>query len=241
MRAVTWSHNGPPEEVLRLVELPIPVPQSGEVLVRLATSGVNPADCNRRGGRGHDHDGRTIIPNSDGAGTIVAVGIGVPASAVGKRVWLYNGQRGRDYGTAAEFIALDSDLVTTLPDGVSFEVGACLGIPAMTAHRCLFADGPIAGQSILITGGAGAVGNYAVQFGVWAGARVIATVSSAEKAADALAAGAEVVINYRTEDVVAAVQDLTGGIGVARIVDVDFGTNLSTSLAAIALLSLIHI
>lgn len=234
MAAVAYDRTGPAEEVLRLVDLPVPEPGPGEVLVRLAASGVNPADCNRRGGRGYDHDGRVIIPHSDGAGTIAALGPGVAGRAMGDRVWLYNGQRGRDHGTAAQYIALDADLVAPLPDGVPFDTGACLGIPAMTAHRCLFADGPVAGQWVLVTGGAGAVGNYAVQLAAWAGARVIATASTPDKAADATAAGAQEVINYREADVAGSVLDLTGGAGVDQIVEVDFGGNLAASRRAIA-------
>src|SRR5260221_7673097 len=150
---------------------------------------------------------------------------------LGKRVWLYNGQRnGRWQGTAAEFIALSSDLVTELPDHVSFAEGATLGVPGMTAHRCVFVGGPVQGKTLLVTGGAGAVGHYAVQLATWAGARVIATVSSAEKAARARAGGAAHVINYRNEDVGARVLDITDGAGVDHIAEVDFGGNLAAAL-----------
>ena len=142
-----------------------------------------------------------ITPNSDGAGVVEAVGPLAPKSLIGKRVWFYNGQRnGRAFGSAAEYIELDVDLIRPLPDAVSFAEGATLGIPAMTAHVCLFAVGPVQGKTVLVTGGAGAVGHYAVQLAKWAGASVIATVSSPEKAARALAGGADHVIDYKRED-----------------------------------------
>jgi NADPH:quinone reductase len=150
---------------------------------------------------------------------------------LGKRVWLYNGQRnGRWMGTAAEYIALSVDLVTELPDHVSFAEGATLGVPAMTAHRAVFVAGPVQGKILLVTGGAGAVGHYAVQLATWAGATVIATVSSSEKANRARADGAAHVINYRSEDVAARVLDITGGVGVDHIAEVDFGGNLAATL-----------
>src|SRR5215475_7307802 len=150
---------------------------------------------------------------------------------LGKRVWLYNGQRnGRWQGTAAEYIALSVDLVTELPDHVSFAEGATLGVPGMTAHRSVFVAGPVQGKTLLVTGGAGAVGHYAVQLATWAGARVIATVSSPEKAERARAGGAEHVINYRQEDVAARVLDITNGVGVDHIAEVDFGGNLAATL-----------
>jgi NADPH2:quinone reductase len=171
-----------------------------------------------------------IVPHQDGAGIIDAVGPGVPASRIGERVWLYIVQWQRAWGTAAEFTIVPSRLAVTLPENTTFAEGACLGIPAVTAHRCVFADGPVAGQTVLVTGGAGAVGHYAVQLAKWAGATVIATVSSDEKAALALAAGADHAVNYRTGDTAAAILELTGGAGVDRVVDVDFGANLPVSV-----------
>jgi NADPH2:quinone reductase len=151
-------------------------------------------------------------------------------------VWLYNGQRnGRWMGTAAEYIALDADLVTALPDNVSFAEGATLGIPGMTAHGCVFAAGAVQGKTILVTGGAGAVGLYAVQLAAWAGAEVIATVSSGQKADRARAGGAAYTVNYRTEDVAARVMAITGGAGVDHVVDVDFGGNLADVLGSVRL------
>jgi NADPH2:quinone reductase len=231
MKAVWYDRQGPAAEVLQLGELPMPQPGAGQVLVQVSASAINPADCNRSGGRGHPMEHPRIIPNSDGAGTIDAVGDGVDIAWIGKRVWLYNGQRGgRAFGTAAEYIALSQDLVTELPDNVGFAEGATFGIPGMTAHRSVFLAGPVQGRTLLVTGGAGAVGHYALQLANWAGARVIATVSSAEKAAHALAGGASAVVNYKTEDVTARVLELTGGVGVDHVVEVDFGGNLAANL-----------
>lgn len=230
MRAVWYERQGPADEVLILGEQPTPVPGPGELLVRVHASGVNPSDESRRSGLGrYPMLAPLVIPQSDGAGVIEAVGPGIRKFRVGDRVWLYNGQReGRRLGTGAEFIALNADRVTALPDDVSFSEGACLGIPCMTAHFSIFSDGPVDGQTILVTGGAGAVGHYAIQWSVWGGARVIATVSSAEKAEAAEEAGADAVINYRDEDVVERVLELTDGDGVDRISEVDFGGNVAT-------------
>ncbi|OIQ63266.1 quinone oxidoreductase 1 [mine drainage metagenome] len=175
-----------------------------------------------------------ITPNSDGAGVVEAVGPGVAAAWVGKRVWFYNGQRnGRAFGSAAEYIELDVDLLTELPDAVSFAEGATLGIPCMTAHRALFLAGPVQGRTVLVTGGAGGVGHYAVQLAKWAGATVIATASSPDKLERARAGGADHVIDYRRQDVAARVRELTDGAGVHHVVDVDFGGNLAASLACL--------
>jgi NADPH2:quinone reductase len=183
-----------------------------------------------------------VTPNSDGAGLIDQVGDGVARLGIGQRVWLFNGQRnGRAFGTAAEYIALAEHLVTPLPRGLSFAAGATLGIPCMTAWCCLFGDGPIAGQTVLVTGGAGAVGHYAVQLAKWGGAHVIATVSSAMKTEQARLAGADLVINYKTEDVVAKALAFTGQRGVDRVVDVDFGGNIATTLKAMAVNSTISV
>jgi NADPH:quinone reductase len=230
MKAVWYDRQGPASEVLQQGELPTPEAGPGQVRVRLRASGVNPADCNRRAGRGFAQDFPRIIPNSDGAGLVDAVGDGVDPAWLGKRVWLYNGQRGRAFGTAAQWIALAADLVTELPADVDFAAGATLGIPCMTAHRCVFLAGPVQGRTILVTGGAGAVGHYAIQLARWAGARVIATVSSEGKAEHASAAGAEHVVNYRTEDVAARVLALTDGTGVDHVVEVEFGGNLAATL-----------
>jgi NADPH2:quinone reductase len=231
MRAVWYEQQGPAAEVLRSGELPTPQAGPGQVRVRLQASGVNPADCHRRAGTNFPQEYPRIIPNSDGAGVVDQVGEGADARWVGKRVWLYNGQRnGRAFGTAAEYIALAADLVTELPDDVDVASGATLGIPCMTAHRCVFLAAPVQGRTVLVTGGAGAVGHYAIQLAKWAGARVIATVSSAAKAEHARLGGADDVIDYRSEDVAARILALTGGVGVDHVVDVDFGGNLPTTL-----------
>jgi NADPH2:quinone reductase len=170
------------------------------------------------------------IPHSDAAGEIVAVGAGVPQSRMGERVWTWNAAYGRWNGTSAHLCALPSEMAVPLPPALDFAQGACVAIPLLTAHRCLFADGPPTGETVLVSGGAGVVGHYAVQLARWAGARVIATVSGAEKAEHARTAGAHAVINYKTEDVVARVAQLTGGAGVHRVVEVELGENLDMDL-----------
>src|ERR1700676_4156417 len=211
MKAVWYERTGPAPEVLTYGEMPTPVAGPGEVRVRLEAFGVNPADVGRRAGSYRPMEFSRVIPNSDGAGIVDQVGDGVTRLQIGQRVWLYNGQRnGRAFGTAAEYIALAEQLVTPLPDDVSFAAGANLGIPCMTAWCSLFGDGPIAGQTVLVTGGAGAVGHYAVQLAKWGGARVIASVSSLLKAEQARLAGADLVIDYKTEDVVAKALAFTG-------------------------------
>jgi NADPH:quinone reductase len=242
MRAVWYERCGPAMEVLNLGERPTPVAGPVEVRIRLEASGVNPADVGRRAGNYRGLEFPLIIPNSDGAGIVDQLGDGVTRLHIGQRVWLFNGQRnGRAFGTAAEYIALAGQLVTPLPDNVSFAQGATLGIPCMTAWCCLYCDGPIAGRTVLVTGGAGAVGHYAVQLAKWGGARVIATVSSAAKAEQARLAGADLIINYRTEDVVAKALAFTGQRGVDHLVDVDFGGNIATTLKLMAMNSTIAV
>ncbi len=234
MRAVWYDRTGPAREVLVLGERPKPAPGPREALIRICASGVNPSDVGLRGGVSLPMQYPRVTPNSDGAGIVEAVGALAPASLVGKRVWFYNGQRnGRAFGTAAEYIELDADLLRELPDEVSFAEGATLGIPAMTAHYCLFLAGPVQGRTVLVTGGAGAVGHYAVQLAKWAGATVIATVSSAEKAERARAGGADHVIDYRREDLTERLLALAGVDGVDHVVDVDFGGNLAKVFPAI--------
>lgn len=242
MKAVWYERTGPAPTVLTVGEMPTPVAGPGEVRIRLEASGVNPADVGRRGGSYRAMEFPRVIPNSDGAGIVDQIGDGVTRFAVGDRVWLFNGQRnGRAFGTAAEYIALADYLVTPLAEDVSFAAGATLGIPCMTAWCSLFADGPIAGQTVLVTGGAGAVGHYAVQLAKWGGARVIATVSSPIKDMEARLAGADLVVNYRTEDVVAKVMAFTEKRGVDRVIDVDFGGNIATTLKLMAMNSTIAV
>ena len=220
--------------VIELVELPDPEPGPGEVLVEVHVSGVNPTDWKGRERGGATVEGLArVIPDQDGAGVVVAVGDGVDPGRVGERVWLYLAQWQRDHGTAAELIALPSAQAVALPDGVSLELGAGLGVPAMTAHRCLFGDGPLRGEPVLVHGGAGAVGHAAIELARWGGARVATTVSSPAKAELAHAAGADLVVDYRTEDVAAAVRAWAPD-GVRRIVEVDLAANLETDGAVVA-------
>jgi NADPH:quinone reductase len=242
MKAVWYERMGAAPDVLTFGDMPTPVAGPGEVRVRLEASGVNPADVGRRAGSYHPMEFPRVIPNSDGAGIVDQVGDGVTRLRTGQRVWLYSGQRnGRAFGTAAEYISLAEYLVTLLPDNLSFAAGATLGIPCMTAWCCLFGDGPIAGQTVLVAGGAGAVGHYAVQLAKGGGARVIATVSSPLKAEQARIAGADLVIDYKTDDVVAKALAFTGQRGVDRVVDVDFGGNIATTLKLMAMNSTIAV
>jgi NADPH2:quinone reductase len=227
MLAGWYERNGAAREVLRVGEQPDPVPGRGEVRVRLRASAVNPSDVKARAGNRPVIPPR-VIPNSDAAGEIDRVGPGIPKSRLRQRVWTYNGQWQRAAGTSAQYIALPAGLAVPLPRQLTWAQGACLGIPVMTAHRCLFADGPIRGMTVLVTGGAGVVGHYAVQLARWAGARVIATVSSPEKAAHARKGGAHATIDYRTENVAERLDALTRGKGVDRVVDVELGVNLPT-------------
>jgi NADPH2:quinone reductase len=228
MRAVWYERNGA-ADVLHVGEMPDPTPGPGEVRVRIVTSGINPSDWKRRQGLTRRMEFPRVIPHQDGAGVIDRVGPGVPASRLGERVWLYESQIGRPFGTAAEYTVQPAAHAVSLPPNTSFAEGAGLGVPAMTAHRCVFADGPVTSRTMLVTGGAGAVGHYAIQLAKLHGAQVIATVSSDQKAQIALAAGADHTINYRTEDTVQRLMDFTGGAGVDHIVEVDFAGNFTIS------------
>jgi NADPH:quinone reductase len=230
MKAVWFETNGRAADVLQYGEMPRPSPAAGEVRVKVYASGVNRADTKERaGGDGQTMAYPRVIPHQDGAGVIDDVGDGVPRARVGERVWLFEAQRGRPFGTAAEYIVVPARNAVRLPSETTFREGACLGIPAMTAHRCLFQDGPIKGQTILITGAAGGVGYYAVQLAKWAGARVIAVVRG-EDAELARNAGADHVIQ-RGENVIESVRRVVApDEGVDRIVDVAFGENLATSI-----------
>lgn len=230
MQAAWYGRNGPAHEVLVVGEQPDPHPGPGEVRVRLHTSGVNPSDVKTRAGSSRRIAFPRQVPGSDGAGVIDEIGTGVPADRLGQRVWTWNAAWQRPGGTSAQFTVLPSIQAVPLPAGADFDAGACLGIPVITAHRAVFADGPPTGQTVLVSGGAGVVGHYAVQLAHWAGARVITTVSSADKAAHARAAGADEVIDYKREDVAARVLQLTGGEGVDRVVEVEFGGNLALNL-----------
>lgn len=234
MKAAIYEASGPAEEVLKLVDIADPSPGDGEVVVRVAYSAVHPSDVKTRAGLRGALAFPRIIPHSDGSGRIVAVGAGVDPARIGQAVWIWNAAWGRANGTAATLVCLPSDQAVDLPAGVDFETGATLGIPAITAHRCLFSDGPVAGQTVLVTGGAGTVGSMAIQMAKRAGATVIATVSGDAKARHAKALGADHVVNYREADVVDQIRSVAGERGVDRIVEVEFGGNLAVTEAVIA-------
>ncbi len=232
MKSVYYERFGIAEDVLVVGDLADPVPKAGEVSVRLHATGVNPSDVKLRAGArpGAVMAFPRIIPQSDGAGIIQSVGNGVDPNRVGQRVWVWNGQWQRPFGTAAELICLPSDQAVDLPDEASFEVGACMGIPAMTAWYATHGSMDLAGKTVFVTGGAGTVGRYACQMAALGGAKVITSVSSQEKAAHA---GVDDWINYKTDDAAARIMEMTGGEGVDLIVDVDFGANQETTLAVI--------
>lgn len=235
MRAAFYERTGAARDVLRIDQIPAPEPGPGEVRVRLSCSGVNPSDVKSRAGlRSTALPFPRIVPHSDGAGVIDNIGDGVATARLGERVWTWNAAWKRAYGTAAQYVVLPAAQAVPLPESVPFEVGACLGIPALTALHAVRMDGGVDGRSVLVTGGAGAVGHYAVQMARLSGARrVIATVSNADKAALARAAGAELAIDYRREDVAARVLEATDGAGVDRVIDVDFAANVAASLGAV--------
>ncbi len=230
MRAVWYESTGPAASVLQLGERPVPEPQRGEVRVRVLVSGVNPSDVKSRAGVRAPMAFPLVIPHSDGAGIIEAVGTGVSKDRIGERVWTWNAAWDRPHGTCAEFVCLPEGQALRLPDNVGFDAGACLGIPGLTATHAVFADGPVEGKTLLVTGGAGAVGQCAIQLAKWGGARVITTVSGFFKAQQSKAAGADHVINYRDEDVTSAVKAFTSDAGVDRIIEVELGGNIETSV-----------
>jgi NADPH:quinone reductase len=229
MQAAWYERQGAAQEVIQYGKISIPQPNAGEVKVKIFASGVNPSDTKVRSGWGGiPQSFPRIIPHQDGAGVIESVGEGVSRERIGERVWLYEAQQGRPLGTAAEYAVLPSQQAIKLPDNISFVQGASLGVPAMTAHRAVFADGSITGKTVLVTGGAGAVGNYAVQLAKWGNATVITTVSRPEQAEVAKAAGAKYIINYKTENVIERIREITAKErGIDRIVDVNFSQNLA--------------
>lgn len=235
MRAAYYDRTGDAADVLQIGDIPCPEPARGEVCVRIHASGVNPSDVKKRMGlMPAPAEFPRIVPHSDGAGVIVAVGTDVPAGRVGERVWLWNAQWKCPFGTSAEMCVVPTDQAVRLPDNVGFAEGACLGIPAQTAWAAVMDGSPCAGTTVLVHGGAGAVGEVAVAVAARAGARVITTVSSDEKAGIARAAGAEVAVNRHVDPVANAVLETTGGKGVDHIVDVDFGANWQTNAQIIA-------
>jgi NADPH:quinone reductase len=240
MKAVVYSQTGGPE-VLRLVDRPVLEPGLGEVRVAMRVSGVNPTDWKSRSGRRGRQAFPEIVPNQDGAGVVDAVGDGVDPSRVGERVWLWEAAWQRADGTAQQFVVLPERQAVRLDDGVPFEVGASLGIPALTAHRCLTVSelgprelepGALAGRTVLVAGGAGAVGHAAIQLARWAGARVISTISSDEKAKLAQAAGADDLVNYRSGDAAAEIRSLAPD-GVDLVVEVAPAVNVGLDQAVL--------
>jgi NADPH2:quinone reductase len=240
VRAISYTHSGGPE-VLSLVDRPVPEPGPGEVRVRVAFSGVNPTDWKSRSNADPGPDGKT--PNQDGSGTVEAVGEGVDPVLVGERVWIWEAAYQRPYGTAAEYTVVPARQTVLLGPDASFELGAALAIPFLTAHRCLtiaeslpdrIGPGSLSGHTVLVQGGAGAVGNAAIQLARWADATVITTVSSPEKAQLAAAAGADHVVDYRQQDVVAEVRKIAPH-GVDAIVEVNPAMNAATDARIVAL------
>lgn len=239
MRAIVYTENGP-SSAMHLVERPVPEPGPGQVRVRLVRAGVNPTDWKSRSGATSVIGFAEVTPGQDGAGVVDALGADVPGLNVGDAVWVYLAQHGSPYGTAAEYCVLDWHRAVRLPAALpdAFDLGACLGVPAITAHRALtsgpraarLGPGTMAGQVVLVQGGAGAVGNAAIQLAAWSGATVLTTVSSPEKAALATAAGAEGVVNYRTQDAAAAIRELAPD-GVDLIVEVAPAVNNDLDLA----------
>jgi NADPH2:quinone reductase len=236
MRAATFSRTGAAPDVLHLEDRPIPEPGPGEVRVKIAASGVNPSDVKRRGAKpdGNPAEFPLVIPHSDGAGTIDKAGSGVDPARVGQRVWTFNAQFDRPFGTAAEYCVIPDGFAVRLPDSVDFAVGACLGVPALTAYHAVMLDGSVRGQTLLVQGGAGTVAHYAVQFAKADGATVIATVSSPEKAAHARAGGAAHTIDYRRDDLPKRIRELTGGAGIKRVIEVDLAANVPTYMSILA-------
>lgn len=237
MRAALYETTGPAASVLRVVEVERPEPGPGQVRVRVALSAINPGDMYWRTNSAPE-DFRPVgrytgrVPHQDGTGTVDAVGEGVDASRIGEHVWIWMAATGDVWGTAAEWIVLPSERAVALPDGISDELGACLGIPAMTAHLALHADGSPRDRTVLVAAGAGAVGHFAIELGRAAGARVVTTVSGPGKAELAKAAGADLVVNYREPD---AARRILDGIGpVDRVVEVSLSDNLELDLAVAA-------
>ncbi len=235
MRAAWYERTGAPDEVLNVGELPDPQPGPGEVRVRLHAAGVNPADVKRRAGAGdRTMTDPRVIPGDDGAGVIDRVGAGVSAGRLAERVWVHSANHPSPFGTSAQHVVVPARNALELPAGVPTEVGACLGVPALTAHRCVFADGPVDGRTLLITGGAGNVAHYAIQLAKHAGATVIATTSTPHKQHAATDAGADHVIDYRHPDAPEQILELVGPGGIDRVIDVAFGANLPLTAAVTA-------
>ena len=231
MKAVWYNKFGIAGDVLEFGEYQTPEPADGEVKVRVYSSGVNPSDTKKRLGANPTLlDAGPVIPNSDGAGEILALGEGVDNRKIGEKVWLYNAQYGRREGTSAEYVCVPSDQAVWMPNNISYKIGAMMGIPAMTAHRCVCADGSVNGQNLLVTGGAGRVGYYAIQWAKYFGATVIATGSNPRSVEHCNNAGADLVVDHPSDKTTAEILDFTDGQKVDRIVEGDFGVNLPSVL-----------
>jgi len=228
MRAAVYTATGAARDVLHVEEVERPEPASGEVRVRVSVSGVNPTDYKTRSGATARPISGFQIPHQDGAGVVDAVGEGVDPARIGQRVWVWFAAT-RRWGTAAQWTVVPQEQAVPLPADVSMDLGASLGVPAMTAHRCLHADGGIRGRSVLVAGGAGAVGHFAIELARYGGARVAATVSTQDKAGLAAAAGADLVVNYRKEDVREKLSQFA--VPFDRIVEVDLAANLELDLS----------
>jgi len=230
MRAALYDRYGASSEVLRVEDVERPEPGPGEVRVKIEYSGVNPTDWKSRSGTTPRPIDGFQIPHHDGAGVIDAVGDRVDAGRTGQRVWTWMAAAGRRWGTAAQWSVVPAAQAVPLPDGISAELGASLGVPAMTAHHCLLADGPVEGKTVLVAGGAGAVGHFAIELAKFSGARVITTVSGQEKAELARKAGADLVVNYREPS---ASEEIVSFGPVDRVIEVALGANLQLDLAII--------
>ncbi|MEU4401178.1 NADPH:quinone reductase [Micromonospora orduensis] len=231
MRAAWYDRQGPAREVLRVGELPDPTPGDGEVRVRVSVSGIHVGDLGKRQGWwGSTMSFPRVVPHGDGAGVIDAVGPGVDPARVGERVWVFLAQSYRPFGTAAEYTVVPAGHAVTLPDEVPYEQAAGLGIPGITAHRAIFADGPVTGQRVLVTGALGAVGRAALAVARRGGATVIATVRRPEQVESALAAGAHHAVDSAGDDLAARILDVTGGEPVDRVAELAFDANLATNL-----------
>jgi len=229
MKAAVYRNYGTAAEVLRVEDIEPPEPGPGEVRVRIELSGVNPTDWKSRSGATPRPIDGFQIPHHDGTGVVDAVGEGVDSARLGQRVWTWMAAAGRRWGTAAQWSVLPSRQAVPLPAGATAELGASLGVPAMTAHRCLFADGPVEGRNVLVAGGAGAVGHYAIELAKYFGARVATTVSGPEKAELARRAGADLVVNYREANAVDQLRSFAPQMD--RIVELALGANLELDLA----------
>lgn len=234
MKAAWYNKFGSARDVLEVGDWKEPEPKEGEVKIRIYTSGINPSDTKKRAGANPKLlEAGVVIPNSDGAGIIESVGNGVSSSRVGRRVWVYNGQYGQQEGTSAEYVCVPSSQAVNLPDNTSFEAGAMMGIPAMTAHRCVLADGEVKDKIILVTGGAGRVGYYAIQWAKHFGAKVIATGGGAKSAEQCYEAGADLVVSHPSEATTKEILEFTKGQKIDRVIDGDFGANLTHVLDVI--------